>query len=128
VLYLCPVFCPGMSHVGLFAEEGRAAVLRKALESIRDAENQAANIVKQAHKQAAELRDESSQTIRSMEESAKTQIAHRRKALLNEAEERGSSRAQELITAAKKHIEDLRVQAATRAEQAADRILEELAR
>jgi vacuolar-type H+-ATPase subunit H len=101
-------------------------VLQKALESIREAEEQAAAMVRESHTQATKLRDEMTHTIRTMEVSAETQISQQRRSLMNSAEERGAARAEKLRAEAENRIKMLREEAASKTEHAAARILEML--
>lgn len=102
-------------------------MLQKALESIREAEEQAAAMVREARKQATVMHDEIIHSVRTMEDSAEAQISEQRRSLMTGAEERGVARAEQIKAKSENRIQLLREQAASQTEHAAARVLEILA-
>lgn len=101
-------------------------MLQKALESIREAEAQAASMVVEARRKAAALRDETAREIRQMDEEATREISQARQSMTSDAEEKGKGRAEELLATTQKQVDLLRKEAASRTDAAVAQIRERL--
>ena len=86
-------------------------MLQEALEKIRAAEEQAAAIVADAERMAATLREETARSVKLQEEESKKRIVEKRRSLVLQAEERGKTRAGELLEETRKQIGTMTEQA-----------------
>lgn len=87
---------------------GRSDVLKDALQQIRQAEVEAAEIVAQARHEANQVRERTAREIRDREEAARKASAARRQDLMAEAEERGRRKAADLLELNRVRIRKLR--------------------
>jgi vacuolar-type H+-ATPase subunit H len=101
-------------------------VLKDALQQIRLAEEEAAEIVAGARHEANQLRERTARDLRGREEAALQASAARRRERMDEAEERGRRKAADLLEVNRGRIGKLRQAAETRRPEAVQAIVRRL--
>lgn len=82
-------------------------MLQETLAKIREAEEQAAEMISQAHREARSIQEATAKEIHAMDKASQDEAAQARARLISEAEMRGEEEASKIRSKTGRHIQQL---------------------